>query len=268
MIRVNGEPREQVTADDRGLLLGDGLFETVLVREGHACLWPWHRARLEHGLERLGFPTQDMEDLRAEVETAGGSGERLVRLTLTRGSGPRGYAPPEHPAVTRIVSTGPALSRPAPDEVVPLRVGFADIPVSVNPALAGIKHLGRLDHVLARMHWRAGEDEAILRDANGRITCATQGNLWLREGMQLLTPPVESAGVAGTRRAWILERAMEFGVRVVVEWPSLERLQAAEGLYVSNARLGLMPAVPGENGIMADEPAPLQALRRALHEAD
>ncbi|WP_198004657.1 aminotransferase class IV [Thioalkalivibrio sp. ALE20] len=268
MSRANGGSGSEVTADDRGLLLGDGLFETVLVRQGHACLWPRHRARLELGLQRLGFPAQDPERLREEIEAAAGPGERLVRLTLTRGRGPRGYAPPEQPAVTRLVRAGPELSRPDPAEATPLRIGFSTIPASVNPALGGIKHLGRLENVLARMHWREGEDEAILEDAVGRITCATQGNLWLREGTHLVTPPVDGAGIAGTRRAWVLENAEAFGVSTEVAWPTYERLEAADGLYVSNARLGLAAGVLIGGGAARTEPAALQALRRALHETD
>lgn len=268
MTRADAATAAEVMADDRGLLLGDGLFETVLVRDGHACLWAWHQARLERGLQRLGFPGQDPQRLRGEIEAAAGPGERLVRLTLTRGRGPRGYAPPAEPTVTRLVSAGPVLTRPDPAEAAALRIGFSAIPASVNPALAGIKHLGRLDHVLARMHWREGEDESILRDAAGRITCATQGNLWLREGTHLVTPPVEEAGIAGTRRAWVLEKAGEFGVSTEVAWPTRERLEAADNLYVSNARLGLTAAVLIGGGAAGAEPAPLQALRRALHEAD
>lgn len=269
MILVNGKPEETVSAGDRGLLLGDGLFETLRVRAGRPQLWEYHRNRLWRGLRQLGFPEADEGRILEEVARVATTPACLVRVTITRGEGPRGYAAPAHPAPTRIVSAGPVLDEAPPGDRMPLTVGWSDVPVGVNPALAGLKHTSRLEQVVVRGRWEAGWDEAIVRDALGRVVSATQGNLWLREGQRLLTPPVDQSGIAGTRRAWMLDHAARFGFEVVEAYPEAGRVERADGLYVTNARLGITPAVLAE----ADNPGrawqddPLYPMGIALHEA-
>ncbi|WP_024327350.1 aminotransferase class IV [Thioalkalivibrio sp. AKL19] len=270
MILVNGEAEGRIAPLDRGLLLGDGLFETLLVRAGRPQLWAYHRDRLWRGLQQLGFPEPDEPQILAEVARVAVPGSCLVRLTLTRGEGPRGYAPPENATPTRIVSGGAPIEETPPYARAPLIVGHSEVPVGVNPALAGLKHTSRLEHVMARRSWQPGWDEAILDDALGRVVSATQGNLWLREKRRLVTPPVEQSGIAGTRRAWIRDHAARFGFEVVEAYPDPVRLEQADGLYVTSARLGLTPA----RRVEADKPGPawqddpLYPMGIALHEAD
>ncbi|WP_019626220.1 aminodeoxychorismate lyase [Thioalkalivibrio sp. ALJT] len=270
MTLVNGVAAGTLSALDRGVLLGDGLFETLQMRNGRPQLWRYHRERLARGLQCLGFPGLEEAAVLEELARATNGNTCMARLTITRGVGPRGYAPPSVPAITRIVSAGPARMFPAPLEAQPLMMGWAEVSIGVNPALAGLKHTSRLEHVLARSGWHAEWDEAVLRDALGRVISASQGNLWLREGRTLLTPPVDAAGIAGTRRAWILEHARQFGLRVHEAYPEPARVRSADALYVSNARLGIAPA----RLIDADIPAgtwqddPLYPMGIALHEAD
>lgn len=241
MILVNGTEQGHVDARDRGLLLGDGLFETLRLRDGRPQLWPHHRERLQRGLERLGFPAQSEDTLLAELARVAPGGECMARVTITRGCGPRGYLPPVDPEPTRIVSAGGPLTAVDPAGAVPLRLGWATVRIGLNPALAGLKHTSRLEHVLVRQSWERDWDEAIVADALGRVCSVTQGNLWLREGVTLVTPPVGEAGIAGTRRAWIMENADRFGLRVEEAFPEPDRVRRADGLYVSNARLGITP---------------------------
>lgn len=270
MILVNGEPEGRVSPLDRGLLLGDGLFETLRVRQGRPQLWAYHWARLTRGLEQLGFPQLGETEVLDEIARVATLPACMVRLTVTRGEGPRGYAPPAAPALTRIVSAGPALDDAAPTERESLSLGWAAVPIGVNPALAGLKHTSRLEHVMARRSWQPGWDEAILHDALGRVVSATQGNLWLREGRTLLTPPVDQSGIAGTRRAWVLEHAERFGFEVIEAYPDPARIERADALYVSNARIGMTPAVlsEGDKRGPAWQDDPLYSMGIALHEAD
>ncbi|WP_038054687.1 aminodeoxychorismate lyase [Thioalkalivibrio sp. ALJ1] len=270
MILINGEPGMAVRAQDRGLLLGDGLFETLRVQAGRPQLWRYHWQRLTQGLNRLGFPELAEGQLLEEIARVGGNADCMVRLTVTRGEGPRGYAPPENPTVTRIVSGGPALEMPNPKSIRSLTLGWADVPIGINPALAGLKHTSRLEHVLARRSWRSGWDEAILCDALGRVVSVTQGNLWLRRGEKLITPPVRESGIAGTRRAWVLDHAAAFGFEGVEAYPDPAEVRGADALYVSNARIGMTPAnlAEADKAVPAWQDDPLYPMGIALHEAD
>ena len=151
---VDGHADERIAALDRGLAYGDGLFESALVARGRAPLWSRHMARLASGCERLALPMPELNLLQAEVETTSAGLERaVVRITITRGSGPRGYAMPRDLQSTRIVSAFPALQMPAAARVHGVRVRFCDLRLAEQPRLAGIKHLNRLEQVLARAEW-------------------------------------------------------------------------------------------------------------------
>ncbi|WP_018868214.1 MULTISPECIES: aminodeoxychorismate lyase [unclassified Thioalkalivibrio] len=269
MILVNGA-RSGVPGSDRGLLLGDGLFETVLMDAGRPRLWSYHAARLERGLNRLGFPLVDEALLRDELQQVAPEGRCMARITVTRGEGPRGYAPPDNVAITRIVSGGPALAPPDGADPEPLRMGWSRIAMAIQPALAGLKHTSRLEQVVIRQAWEAGWDEAVVCDTRGRLASATQGNLWWRRGKCLFTPPVDEAGIAGTRRAWVFDHAAAHGLAVHEQSAEPRALHRVDGLYVSNARLGLHPARLIETDMpdTAWQDDPVRVLSMALHEAD
>ncbi len=188
---------------DRGLAFGDGLFETVFVREGRAVLLEEHLARLRFGLARLGLPEPSPERVFGALEAAIEPGSHGVcKLLVTAGRGPRGYRRPERIHLTVEASFGPV---PAPP-VDGLVVGLSPVTVTGISPLRGLKHLNRLEQVLAREQLPAGVGEALMRDAEGRVVSGTMSNLFWREGSRWCTPPVADGGIAGTRRAWWLER--------------------------------------------------------------
>ncbi|ADC71764.1 aminodeoxychorismate lyase [Thioalkalivibrio sp. K90mix] len=269
MILVNGV-ESCVPGDDRGLLLGDGLFETIMMEAGQPRLWRYHVARLERGLKRLGFPPADEALLREELQQVAPEGRCVARITITRGQGPRGYAPPDAIAMTRIVSGGALLTPSTGSDPVPLRMGWSRVAMAIQPALAGLKHTSRLEQVVIRQGWESGWDEAVVCDTQGRLVSATQGNLWWRQGLDLFTPPVDQAGIAGTRRAWVFDHAAACGLAVHEQSAEPQALGQVDGLYVSNARLGLYPArlIETDTPSTAWQDDPVRVLSMALHEAD
>lgn len=237
---VDGRPAGVVAADDRGLLYGDGLFETVRVVAGRAPLWPRHAARLAEGCRRLALPMPDADRLHDELRAASaGLDDAVVRLTVTRGGGPRGYAPPTAMRVTRVVAASPA---PPPLDPCTARDGVAvrvcALRLAEQPALAGIKHLNRLEQVLARAEWDDPSiAEGLLRDASGRVVCATAANLFAVIDGVLVTPPVDRCGVAGVARAEVL--ATWRGAQVA-DLP-FDRLPAAAEVFLTSAVRGILP---------------------------
>ncbi|KGI77945.1 aminodeoxychorismate lyase [Oleiagrimonas soli] len=256
---IDGRETQQVPADDRGLRYGDGLFETVRVIDGRAPLWARHMQRLAHGCERLGMPSPDTEALREDVAALTQAyGPSVVRITLTRGGGERGYLPPETPRCTRIVTAAPAPLRPAHWSDAGIRVRFCDTRLAVQPALAGLKHLNRLEQVLARAEWRDPDIvEGLMRSMDGAVVCATAANLFARIDGDWITPSVETCGVAGVARA-----------EVLAQWPrcrigtiEMGALMQAEEVFLSSSVRGILPVgdLAGRRLPVGDDTRAMQA---------
>lgn len=237
-IRVNGEACALLPAQDRGLLYGDGLFETVLFLQGRAPLWPRHAERLLQGLARLRIAPPDVDALLAEAGMLCGDLDRaVVRISLTRGSGERGYAPPAQPLPTRILMAAAATPLPRDWYVQGIRVRCCSLRLASQPLLAGMKHLNRLEQVLARAEWTdAAIGEGLLGDMEGHVVSATAANLFACVDGQLLTPALDRCGVAGVARAEVLARR---DVRVCnLTW---EELMRAEEIFLTSSVRGIVP---------------------------
>jgi 4-amino-4-deoxychorismate lyase len=239
---VNGEPQDLVSIRDRGLQYGDGLFETLRC-EGGAIRWfDRHLARLRLGCERLGLSPPDGPLLRAEVEAlVKGAPRALAKIVLTRGPAlARGYRPHGGERPTRIVSVYPW---PAP-AAGPFRLELSPVPLGCNPLLAGIKHLNRLEQVLAqRAAAGMGCDEVVMcaSEGEGEPVSGSMSNLFVAHNGEWLTPPLARCGVAGIMRELVLALAPRAGVTARVAPLTTAQLAAATALIVTNVRLGLQP---------------------------
>jgi 4-amino-4-deoxychorismate lyase len=235
---VNGRRRSTLDHRDRGLQYGDGLFETMRVRQRRVRLLDYHLERLSAGCRRLAIAAPEGDYLRRELERmASGRNDGILKLIVTRGSGPRGYRATGRERATRI-ATLHAL--PKGISAAAARVRLCLAPVSVNAHLAGLKTLGRLDSVLARAEWRnARVWEGLMSDPDGNWVCGTMSNLFVRRGAVLATPLLDRCGVAGVMRRWILENAAGVGLRVEQRRIRSEDLMSAEEVFMSNAVVGI-----------------------------
>lgn len=222
---------------DRGLAYGDGLFETMRASAGTLPWWPRHRARLLAGARRLGIAAPSDSALDAALaEALRESPEGVVKIVLTRGIGARGYAPTPGVEPTLIVSASAAPAATASA----LHVDALDLRLGVQPALAGMKHLNRLEQVLgAREVAERGLDDGLMADAAGFLTCSTRANLFARLGDCWITPPVDRAGVAGVARGVLLEGWAPPGGLQVAPLP-LQDLSRVDALFLSNAVRGIL----------------------------
>ncbi|WP_183165119.1 aminodeoxychorismate lyase [Azomonas macrocytogenes] len=242
MIWLDGRLSEGIAANDRGLAYGDGLFETIRVSDGQPRLFERHLQRLAEGCRRLQIPC-DMAGLRYEVQVfASTLGEGVCKLILTRGSGLRGYAPPQ-PCQPRRLLIGSAVPLYSADRA---RTGICLFPcitrLAEQPLLAGLKHLNRLEQVLARAEWQDSvHAEGLMRDTSGRIVEAVFSNIFLVRSGRLFTPELARCGVAGVMRAEIIERAREAKIPVDIRDISFSELLQADEVFLCNSQYGVWP---------------------------
>ncbi len=226
-----------VSASDRGLLYGDGLFETMLVRDGAVPLLPWHLERLAASASAVGIPYNE-DSTRRAVETVAntvGNGEHALRLTLTRGAAEqRGYLPPPEPAPTLLITAAP-YARPTR----PLTAATATVRINPDSFTSRFKSTSALDKVMARDEAaRAGADEALLLNLMDRPAEGASSNLFIVKDGLWLTPELYEGCLPGVMRRRVLELtgATETGL-------SVSDLFAADAVYLTNALMGLVPLV-------------------------
>jgi 4-amino-4-deoxychorismate lyase len=266
---VNGKPAGSIDLQDRGLAYGDGLFETIAMRCGGPCLWPEHMARLSAGAERLGIPMPGEALWRDEIRQLTRAGPTAtVKLILTRGIGARGYRPPLRPQPSRILLLYPTED-PAPRwsrrEVA---VRLCTTRLGANPALAGIKHLNRLEQVMAQSEWTDPDiAEGLMCDVHGNLIGGTMTNLFLYREGTLLTPRLHQAGVSGTVRRRVLYQARALGIPVRETRLRPADLLRADGAFLTNALIGCRPISRFDGHPLDESAVPPALLERVQHDA-
>jgi 4-amino-4-deoxychorismate lyase len=265
-VLVNGispaDPLQALAVEDRGFHYGDGLFESALLSHGRVRFLEHHLRRLALGCERLGIAAPDAAALRADVQRLSGSAERAVlKIVVSRGIGPRGYRPSPRAQSTRVVALYPA---PPPPSTTRLALRWCETRLGRNTHLAGIKHLNRLEQVLAQAEW---QDEAIvdglMLDTEGELVSGTANNVFLvREGV-LVTPSLRFCGVLGIMRAEVLRVAQELAIAVSEEPLRPHDLETASEVFITNSVRGIRSAT--ELGPLRWKGAPVaDRLRKAL----
>ncbi|MDB5472478.1 MAG: 4-amino-4-deoxychorismate lyase [Caulobacter sp.] len=239
-----------VPHDDRGLLLGDGLFETLLARGGALEHWEAHLARLAAGCAALGLPEPDGAAARRLCERAiedAALSRAAVRLTLTAGSGGRGLDRPIQ-AQTRMFAT--AAASPAP--VGPAALVTVTVRRNEHSPASRLKTLSYLDNVLARR--QAGGAEALMLNTAGELACAAAANLfWVRDG-RLLTPALDCGVLEGIMRGLVIARARAKGIAVEEVRAGREALDGAESLFLTNSLIGVRPVSMLDGRAVAESP--------------
>lgn len=239
----NGESARTLPVTDRGLHYGDGVFRTVRVAGGRPVAWAVQLARLTEDCRQLDLPEPDADTLAAETgRLFADRGDGMLKIVITRGGGGRGYAPPERVAATRLLLRYPPPAHPAEYTEEGVAAGYCETPPAVSPALAGAKHLNRLEHVLARRECVAnGWPEGLMRVPDGRVICGTMSNLFAVAAGELLTPAITDAGVRGATRARILAACAQAGRACRESALTAADLEHAEELFVCNSAMEIWP---------------------------
>lgn len=260
---VNGLAETSLSPLDRGLTYGDGLFETIRFVAGRAPLWSRHVQRLRESCRRLRLPDPDEAVLAREAATVtAGMADAVVRITITRGPGERGYALPAQPCPSRIVVSFAAPWMPAESFREGVRLHVCETRWSEQPLLAGMKHLNRLEQVLARTEWDSPAiADGLMLDQAGRAISTTMANLFAVLDGELVTPALHRCGVAGVGRAEVLAARM-----AVVRDVALGELAQASEVFLSSGVRGILPvqALAGTVYVAGPVTRALQAHWRGL----
>jgi len=239
---VNGKPGT-VDPRDRGLAYGDGVFETMACRNGRVRWLEYHLDRLLLGCGRLAIPAPDRALLRDEVEAHCPRGEpAVVKLIVTRGVGARGYRIPEPAEPTRILTISPWPALTAADYTRGIVLRTCTLRLGENPQLAGLKHLCRLEQVLAQMEIEGtAAQEGLVRSSSGYVIGGISSNVFGVRGDTLLTPRLTRCGVRGVMRRVVLEHAEEVGLEAHEVDMTPDELASCDELFVTNAVFGIKP---------------------------
>jgi 4-amino-4-deoxychorismate lyase len=242
---VNGESRADLThavaANERGLHYGDGVFETMLLTGGRVRFLDDHLLRLEMGCRRLDITPPAERALREDVaRVTARLRVAVIKIIVTRGVGGRGYRPEEAAAPTRLVAAYPAPETIATE----IRVNWRQTRIGRNPRLAGIKHLNRLEQVLAQTEPGSGDcDEGLMLDTEGEVVSAIAGNVFIVKDGALCTPDLRFCGVRGVMRARVLQAASRLGLGASEAplWP--HDVEQASEVFVTNAVRGVRSVI-------------------------
>ena len=242
-VLVNGQVSEHLSLLDRSIHYGDGVFETIAVCEGAPLCWEQHLERMAKGCHTLGIPAPSQPVLEKEAaQLIRNQNPGVLKIIISRGQGGRGYQSPEELSPVRIIGLYDWPNYPAENSRDGIRAGLCETRLGHNPLLAGIKHLNRLEQVLARSEAGAeGFPEMLMLDISGSVIEGTMSNVFLVSANRLLTPDLGSCGIAGIVRGLILEQAPDLALSAEIKPITLEEVGNADELFFCNSIMGIWP---------------------------
>lgn len=231
-------PQNTWSAADRALNYGDGLFETLRFDAQQAIpLWHYHQQRLMAGLEALNFPAYSLAEIKAAMQSLPISESvNAGKLLISRGQGERGYAAPKEAKIELLWHGFTAPSWALERFPNGLEVAVSPIVLAKQPRLAGIKHLNRLEQVLARNLFPEHCQEVVMCDDAQSVIEGCMSNIVLFKDNQWLTPSLDNNGVNGVIRQWLLSQ-----LPIIEAQVSLAELMQADTIIFCNTLNGIAP---------------------------
>lgn len=242
---INGSFDHAISPFDRGFAYGDGVFRTLVMRDGLPENWPLHYQKLVADCGAIGIVCPSAELLMSDLQQLflpDGLTENhlaIAKIIITRGEGERGYAPPAVTMPLRVVIKTAIPQYPEENFVNGVSLYVCETRLAHQPRLAGIKHLNRLENVLARMEWNDPTiTDGIMLDADNNVIECTSANIFARFGDVLLTPSLHQCGVAGVTRQRIMNIAHLLSLKIAVETFNVEKLLSADEAMICNSLYG------------------------------
>ena len=241
--QVNGTITDRLPVSDRAVQFGDGVFETLLVQQGRPYFLNRHLSRLRAGCERLGIDTAGLTLLRKDIlNKAGRFPEAVIKIIISRGQSSRGYAAEAATEPDCIIRVSKRPDWPAAIQTDGIDTRLCETRLARQPLLAGIKHLNRLEQVLARQEWQdAAIREGLVRDDQGHVIEGTMSNLFLVKNGRLQTAELSLCGVAGVVRSVLFDIACAEQLPLDIGMLDVDSLCYADEVFVCNSVIGIWP---------------------------
>ena len=243
---INGIAADYININDRSIHYGDGLFETILCNDNNLYYWQQHFQRLQTSAEQLKItcpPEQVFLDDITKLLTDNDSRSACaIKIIVSRGKGERGYKFSKNTAVNRLVmlsSLDAGHSSVLSRKLLQGELFICRQQVSINENLAGLKHLNRLENVMARNEWDAGYIDGLMLNANQHVIEGSMSNLFAITGDQLFTPDLKLSGVNGIMREMIINLAVKNYIKTTVTNLTIDEISTMDELFISNSLLGM-----------------------------
>lgn len=247
---INGDPDGHISPLDRGFAYGDGVFRTMEAQHDKVRHWELHYRKLSEDCRRLDIVCPPSNTLLADIEKLQSSSDEqyVIKVIVTRGEGARGYALPLQAEPNRVIVKSAYPQYPLTNFTQGVRLHLCQIRLGHQPRLAGIKHLNRLENVLARMEWSQPDiADGLLLDSEGNVIECTSANLFARVGKTLFTPDLTRCGVAGITRQRILDISVRLGFDVKIADISLTDMMDADEVIMCNSLYGAWQVIEFNN---------------------
>jgi branched-chain amino acid aminotransferase len=260
LVFLNGQflPEAQavVPVNDRGFLLGDGLFETMRVVKGKPFRFAQHLERMTRGADFLKikspFTPKELEKFAAQLIEQNKMSDAILRVTLTRGAGERGYNFNYEckPTIVMTLHAAPSLENHAEWNLI-----TSSFHIPAADPLSSFKTTSKILHVMARAEAKEkGADEALLINTNGEVAETTSGNLFWIYNDKICTVPTGRGVLPGITRAVVLEICQALGLSVNKRVIKPEALRNSEGIFVTQSALGIIPVSSFDGETVAASP--------------
>lgn len=243
---INGIAADHLNINDRSIHYGDGLFETILCNDNNLYYWQQHFQRLQTSAQQLKIACPPEQVFLDDITKLLADNDSLpacaIKIIVSRGTGERGYKFSKNTSANRLVmlsSLDAGQSSVLSRKLLQGELFICRQQVSINEDLAGLKHLNRLENVMARNEWDAGYIDGLMLNANRHVIEGSMSNLFAITGNQLFTPDLKLSGVNGIMREMIIDLAGKNDIKTTVTNLTIDEISAMDELFISNSLLGM-----------------------------
>ena len=235
---ITANETSSISTRDRGLNYGDGFFTTAMVTDGQVEHWAYHKARLIECTQRLGFPALEFNALESQItQLIASHPQAVLKVVITRGEGGRGYAPPSECNLNIIVSVlaYPDHYNSLTDAGISLAI--SPIKLAVQPHLAGLKTLNRLEQVLIKNALQTQHsDDALVLDYNNNVIETSAANIFAIKNNKVFSPRLDECGIKGVFLQSLCDK-----LTVEFKTVSVDDLTQADAIFVCNSLMKIVP---------------------------